>query len=265
MKYERYFKEVEANEHNGHFSPEDFKCPPPSRDLTKSVSEHGIIEPVIISEWDGAWTVMGGQRRILIGMSLGISIPCAVYNINPEDHLAWIPILNDTSSPNPIHNLFAIKGMISQNKTMDEIKQLMFMSKQQIERTLTLDRLPMAIKDAMEEGKIAITTGYTLAKPQYEQYYDDVVADFYEQKPITGTYVKNLSRKRRQTLVASLFDGVDLPGAHSSEENPQAYSIFDGATFVTFAPNRTEARSAAMMVGNDAKVFKLIPVEFQDA
>ena len=69
MQYNRELIIVPPSDHHS-FPTEEFKCPPPSKELYKSISEHGIIEPVVICEWKGGWTVKGGQRRILCGISL---------------------------------------------------------------------------------------------------------------------------------------------------------------------------------------------------
>ena len=259
MQYEREMIEVPPSDHAS-FPTNEFQCQPPSRDLAKSIAEHGIIEPVVICEWNGGWYVMGGQRRILVGIALGIDIPVALYHgIDPEDTLAWIPILNDTGQENPIHTLYAIKKMIARGDSFEEIRTQMFMTKQKLEKIMRLDILPPVILGAVQDGKVAITTAEALAS-KGKEYFDDAVVLYHQNKDkLTASDVRGLSTLHRQNTLADMFMN-GTPDAHSGEENLKRYAVFEGSKFITFAKDRDDARGAAMMTGDDAEVYQLIRV-----
>lgn len=54
-------------------------------DLTKSISEHGVLQPLLVRPHDGRFRLIAGRRRLVAARSAGVvDVPCLVYSVSEE-------------------------------------------------------------------------------------------------------------------------------------------------------------------------------------
>lgn len=262
--YNRYYAEVQPDQIDLKFEIATFRCPPPDKELVKSIEKDGIITPVIVCQHpDFAYLVVkSGQRRILAANQLELIVPTLIYeDVHPDDTLAWIHILNYSGSENIIHSLYAINERVDMGASLQDLQKEFMMSKAQITNLLELTVLDEEIIEAVISGTVTQKTAQDIARKSRK--YPDIVFDaidvLKDKGKIPGTWVTNYSRKSRQDAVRSLFD-MQLPSANVEEDLTQ-YALFDGDDFIGVQTGYQEARSAFLSIGKEAELYRLIPVE----
>ncbi len=129
------------------------------RALTESLSEHGLLQPIIVTRTgDGGFTLVAGERRLIAAKAAGwADIPAVVKDYNQLKSLQIALIeniqrenLNDIELANAYKELSEVHGL-----TQAEISRLVGKSRSAVANTLRLLELPGLIQEAVIEGKIS--------------------------------------------------------------------------------------------------------------
>lgn len=135
-------------------------------DLVTSIQEHGIIEPLIVTELsDGSYELIAGERRLRAARVAGLDdVPCVVRTASEQDKLELSLIENvQRHDLNPIEEALAYKRLLDEfGMTQDEIGQKVGKSRPQVANTLRLIQLPEEIQQALIDRKISASNARTL-------------------------------------------------------------------------------------------------------
>lgn len=126
-------------------------------ELMLSISEHGIIQPLILTrdEDDDHYTLIAGERRLRAAKLAGLkSVPAVVRQASDQERLELALIENIQRE-----NLTAIEAAHAYESlqeefglSQDQIADRVGKSRVAVTNTLRLLRLPQAIQDALQEG-----------------------------------------------------------------------------------------------------------------
>lgn len=127
---------------------------PPTPEFVESVRKFGVLWPVVLYDKGGHLFVADGRRRVKAAREVGlVTIPAIIVGGANPNVLAIIG--NRQRSRNSISDLRAIKALIAQGATIDEIRAATGMKKGEIDAILRLDKLPDPIKQGMQEGTVS--------------------------------------------------------------------------------------------------------------
>lgn len=135
-------------------------------DLAASIRNHGIIQPLIVSEdlIPGQFTLIAGERRLRAARLAGLhNVPVLIRQVTPQEQLELALIENlQRSDLTPLETAEAYRQLSDEfNLSHEAIAAIVGKNRVSVTNTLRLLKLPEAIKDALANDKI--TEGHARA------------------------------------------------------------------------------------------------------
>lgn len=135
------------------------------RDLSESIREHGVVQPIIVTRLpDGRYELIAGERRLRASKLIGNSeIPAIIREADSQEKLELAVIENvQRHDLNPIEEAKAYRRLGEEfNLTQEQIAKKMGKGRVTIANTMRLLELPVEIQRGIIEGKI--TEGHARA------------------------------------------------------------------------------------------------------
>ena len=137
------------------YQPRQYFKPEALAELTESIRQKGIIQPIVIRrDENGDLFLVAGERRLKAAKEAGLEeVPAILTKGNPIE-IALIENLQ-RENLNPIEEAEAFAKMIEEfNYTQEQLAQVMGKGRTTITQTLGLNRLPREIKDKCLESDV---------------------------------------------------------------------------------------------------------------
>ena len=135
------------------------------KELSESIKEDGVIEPIIITECsDGGYYIVGGERRTRAAKLAGLTkIPACVKNYSPEKMLEVALIENiQRENLNPLEEALAYQKLMEMsNLSQEEVSKRVGKNRSTVANSLRLLKLPEDMQRSLSEG--AISAGHARA------------------------------------------------------------------------------------------------------
>jgi ParB family chromosome partitioning protein len=201
-------------------------------ELSASIKEHGVIQPVIVEESDGGYIIIAGERRYRAASVAGLKeIPAIIRSYSEEKRVEVALIENvQRADLNPIEEAIAYKSLMNiTGKSQDEIAAKVGKNRSTVANALRLLRLPSMIQRSLEKGEI--TSGHAralLAIPDVasqERAFNEIIARGLSvreaekiaartEKPAkSASPVRHLPKQRDPHLVALEEEMIEKLGA----------------------------------------------------
>ncbi len=191
--------------------PADYIRPNPSQprksfhddgieELSESIRQVGLIQPLVVRRMDGHYELVAGERRLRACKLLGMSeIPCLVQQDVFEEDSAMMALVENLQREN-LHYLEEAEcyaTLISTfNLTQEELAQRLGRSQSSIANKLRVLRLSPDVKKAMTQARMTERHARTLLRIRDESLQLSIV-DKVKQK---GLSVKDTERLVDKTL-----------------------------------------------------------------
>lgn len=127
-------------------------------ELAQSIRAHGIMQPIIVSEKGGRYTIIAGERRFRAAKSAGLKkVPVIVRDFEERDKLELALIENvQREDLNPIEQAKALKTLSDKyNLTQQTLSERVGKNRSTIANLMRLLELPEAVKDMVEKGELS--------------------------------------------------------------------------------------------------------------
>jgi len=147
------------------FQPRKTISPQELEELSASIKEKGIIQPIVVRRRGEGYEVVAGGRRFEAAKSLGVKkIPTIVKDLSDEETFIFAIVENlQRKNLNPLEEAEAIKRLIDEfSFTLEEVGKFLGKDKSFIANALRLLRLPPDIKEALARGTITYTQARTI-------------------------------------------------------------------------------------------------------
>ena len=146
-------EQVRPNRHQPRsaFDPEGLS------ELAASISRHGVLQPIVVSQDGAGYELVAGHRRVLAARLAGrTTIPAVIRNeIGDRLELALIENLQ-RSDLNAIETARAYKLLMeTYDLTQEQLAERLGKSRSSVANMLRTLSAPQALQDAVIEGKIA--------------------------------------------------------------------------------------------------------------
>lgn len=170
-------------------------------ELSESINQHGVLQPVLVRKIDSGFELISGERRLRASKLSGLTtIPAVLFDINPETAMAFGLIENiQRENLNVIEESDAYFRLLSEFcLSHEQLALKVGKSRSHITNILRLRDLSEVAKNAVISGKI--TMGHArslLTLPENEQL--SLVEEVIE---------KGLSVRETENLVASIKRGA---------------------------------------------------------
>ena len=133
--------------------------------LAKSISEHGIIQPLVLNRDGEYYSIIAGERRWRAAKKLGLKeVPAVIMNLSDKDTLEISMIENlQREDLNPIEEALAYQRLILEfNLTQEELANRIGKSRTSISNCMRLLNLDNRVQEYLIECIITEGHGRTL-------------------------------------------------------------------------------------------------------
>ena len=128
------------------------------QELADSIKEHGILQPIVVSQNGEQYEIIAGERRFQAAKRVGLAtVPVVVRDVTEQEKLELAIIENvQRHNLNPIEEAKAYLRLVDEfSLSQDGVAEKMGKSRSVVANTLRLLNLPVEIQRAVAEGKIS--------------------------------------------------------------------------------------------------------------
>lgn len=185
------------------------------RELSESIQEHGVLQPLLVRKHGNGYEIIAGERRYQASKLAGLEeLPVIIKHVNDEEMLALALIENlQRSDLNPVEEAKGYRQLIdASGMTQEALSKAVSKSRSAITNSLRLLDLPEVVQQMIFEGKL--TAGHAraiLAVP-----YEDARIRLAEKVVAEGLSV------RATENLAPLFSAGETPKT-SRPATPQSF------------------------------------------
>lgn len=133
-------------------------------ELTDSVRQHGVLQPLLVRKKGTGYEIVAGERRYQAAKAAGLTeVPVIVRDISDEDvfELALIENLQ-RSDLTPLEEARGYRQLLDEKGlTQEELAKVLSKSRSTITNTLRLLDLPAEVQELVEDGRL--TAGHARA------------------------------------------------------------------------------------------------------
>lgn len=146
--------ELEANQNQ----PRRFFDDQALQELSASIKEHGVVQPIIVRKIDDNYQIVAGERRWRAARLAGLKTVPVIIKDYTNVQVMEIALIENLQRQdlNSIEEAFAYKSLIEEHDmTQEQISERIGKSRSAIANTLRLLNLPEEIKNMVVQGKIS--------------------------------------------------------------------------------------------------------------
>jgi len=140
-------------------------------ELSASIKEHGVFQPIIIKKSIKGYEIIAGERRVRASKKAGLEKIPAIVRAFTDEQMMEIALLENLQRENLniIEEAIAYKSMLDKlNLTQEGLAKKVGKSRSHITNILGLLRLPSEIQELIEENKITMGHARVLSKLEDE-------------------------------------------------------------------------------------------------
>ena len=137
------------------------------RELTESIKEHGVFQPIIVKKSVKGYEIIAGERRVRASRMAGFqTIPAIIRNLNDEQMME-IALLENLQRENlsAVEEANAYRMMIERlGLTQEELSAKVGKSRSHLTNILGLLRLPPEVQEMVNKNQISMGHARALSK-----------------------------------------------------------------------------------------------------
>jgi ParB family chromosome partitioning protein len=164
-------------------------------ELTRSIKEKGVIQPILVRRQGDKYELIAGERRLRASKMLGITeIPVIIKDVEDRDSLELSLIENiQRQGLNPIEEAHAYQYLIDKFQvTQEKISEVLGRARVSVTNTLRLLNLPQEVQQELKKGRISFAHGRALLE----------IEDVNQQRRLTQEVIsKGLSVRELENLI----------------------------------------------------------------
>lgn len=173
-------------------------------ELSQSIKEHGIIQPIILNKQDNYYMIIAGERRWRAAKLLGLKeVPAVVMDLTEKDVLEVSLIENiQRQDLNPIEEAVAYKKLLSDfNLTQEELSKRVGKSRVAISNVIRLTNLCETVKQYLIDEVISEGHGRVLLAIEDDKVQCEIAQKVIDEKLSVRELerlVKNLNAEKKE-------------------------------------------------------------------
>lgn len=160
------------------YQPRKIFDPEKLQDLSQSIKENGLIQPIIVSPLgDNTYELIAGERRLEASKMAGLKeIPVVIREVSSREKLVFAIIENvQREDLTPMEEAKAYQQLIDEfGFTHADVSNIMGKDRATITNTLRLLKLPDSVKEMIDKKQI--TAGHARAILQVEEAHQEEFA-----------------------------------------------------------------------------------------
>ena len=180
-------------------------------ELSESIKQHGIVQPLVVTKKDGYFKIIAGERRWRAAKLAGLKkVPVVVKDYSPQEIMEIALIENiQREDLNPVEEATAYQRLIQEyNLKQDEVAELVSKSRTAITNSLRLLKLDERVQNMLIEENISSGHARALlaikdAELQYEmamKIFDEKLSVRETEKLIKAMGKESNPKRKREEL-----------------------------------------------------------------
>lgn len=170
-------------------------------ELAASISEHGVVQPVIVRRKDGGYELVVGERRWRAAKRVGLErIPAVVKDVSDGQMVEMALVENlQREDLNPLEEAYAYKSLVEEfGLTQEDVARRVGRSRPAVANALRLLQLSEAIRERIAAGEISAGHAKAiLSLPQEKE----------QERVARRVAAKGLSVRETERLVKAVLSG----------------------------------------------------------
>lgn len=183
-------------------------------ELANSITEHGLIQPLVVTQVGSAYQLIAGERRWQASKLAGLAtVPVVVKETTPQQMLELAIVENiQRADLNPLEEAQAFAQLMEEfGLTQEAVAERVGKSRTAVANTIRLLNLPEEVKEALNTGEISEGHARALLSLKKER----------EQLNALATVIKRgLNVRQTEALVRQLLEGTQTAKAKSPPLTP---------------------------------------------
>ena len=170
-------------------------------ELSESIKEHGVFQPIIIKNSIKGYEIIAGERRVRASKLAGLDkVPAIIRNLNDEQMME-IALLENLQRENlsAIEEAKAYKSMIDNlHLTQEELSRKVGKSRSHITNILGLLRLPSEVQEMVVNKQISMGHARVLSKLESDDKIIEMAHEIVENKlPVRSVEEKSQDKEKK--------------------------------------------------------------------
>lgn len=141
------------------------------RELSESIQEHGVLQPLLVRKHGNGYEIIAGERRYQASKLAGLEeVPVIIKDVNDEEMLALALIENlQRSDLNPVEEAKGYRQLIdASGMTQEALSKAVSKSRSAITNSLRLLDLPEIVQQMIFEGRLTAGHARAILSVPYE-------------------------------------------------------------------------------------------------
>ena len=209
--------DVDLIERNPYQPRQDFAADS-LKELEGSIRQHGVLQPLLVRPFDGAYQLIAGERRLKAAREAGLkTVPCRVLNLE-ERQVCEVAIEENLKRKdlNVLEKAQAFKNYLSQfDSTIEQLAQRLSLDRSTVNNMIRLLDLAEPVKQALQAEKISAGHARTLLSLDEQRQ-----VSLCEQIQSESLSVRKTEAEVRKILKGEA-DTVPFENAKKTTETPQ--------------------------------------------
>ena len=193
-------------------------------ELADSIKEHGVLQPIIVSNKDNYYQIIAGERRWRASKVAGLKTIPAIVRDYDERKIREVALIENIQRENlnPIETAKALKELMEEhNLTQEQLAKTLGKSRSAIANTVRILNLDNRVLDLVSEGKLSEGHARSLAaiespQKQYKLALDIINLDLNVRD--TEALVKE-EKTEKKTKGKKIAKAVKLDANYKEVEN----------------------------------------------
>ncbi|MDP8904190.1 MAG: ParB/RepB/Spo0J family partition protein [Chloroflexota bacterium] len=210
-------------------------------ELARSIAEHGVLQPVLVSQSEQGYVLIAGERRLRAAQLAGLdTIPAVVRSATDREQLALALVENlQRSDLNALEEAYAFRQLMTEfGLTQEQVAERVGRSRPAVANTLRLLDVAAETQAALRDGTISEGHARALAG----------LADHARQRHVLAVVTaRGLSVRQTEALVRRMRSGRPTAAARRSNRTAEVDRLEHDlrealGTKVSVAPGRLGGR-----------------------
>ena len=166
-------------------------------ELSASIKEYGVIQPIIVKRSIKGFEIIAGERRVKASKMAGLTKVPAIIREFTDTEMMEIALLENLQRENlnAIEEATAYKKLLDTlSLTQEELAEKLGKSRSHITNMIGLLSLPKTVKDKIEDGTISMSHARVLSKIEDEEKINEFLSKI-ENENLNVRDLEDLSRK----------------------------------------------------------------------
>ena len=201
------------------FQPRADFSPAALEELTASIREKGVIQPVTVRRVDGGYQLISGERRVRAAREAGLrTIPAYILDVRTDEEMLELALIENLQREqlNPIEVAISYRRLMDEcGLTQEEVSHRIGKERSTVTNALRLLKLPEEIQTAVRKGEIS--GGHARALLAFEERPQQMSA-------FRKILARGLSVREVESLVRKDTGGTRTKGGAARRSSSSALS-----------------------------------------